>query len=482
MSLATVAVTGLKWSTFAKIFKQFFQFIVLIVLAKLLSVEDFGLVGTTMIYIGFLQIIQDLGISSAIIQKDEISKILFSTIFWVNVLFGIILSLIVIILAPFIASYYSEPRLVLIMSVIAVSFIISSFTIAQRALLEKKLKFNILSKIEIAGSLIGGVVGIVMALLHFGVWSLIFQAITNITVSSIMLWIFSDLKPNFAFSLKEIKSVASFSLNLTGFNILNYFVRNSDYFFISSFLGMEALGFYSLAYRIMLYPIQNITQIISRVMFPIYSKIKHNNLRFRKIYTKVANAIAIITFPMMLGLMSVSDYFVPVVLGEKWKPLIGLLLILAPLGLIQSVYTTAGSIFLAKGHTNTWFKWGIFTSVIFVTGFYFGLQWGIMGVAYAYLISNLIVLYPGLSIPFKYIEFSFSIFVKSFYKTFLSSLLMVFSVLLVKYIISNYYISELEKLIVLIFTGIISYLWFSFILNKNNLKDIYTLIRIKNII
>ncbi|MBI9070465.1 MAG: MOP flippase family protein [Melioribacteraceae bacterium] len=472
MSLNKIAFKGIKWSTSARIIKQSLQFITILILGRLLSLEDFGLMSTAMIYVGFLQIIKDLGISSALIQIDEINLKLFSSVFWVNIVFGIILSLIIITTSPYVAIFYNEERLTMILSVLAMNFVISSFSNGHQALLERKFLFDKTAKIEIIASIFGACVGISMAILKYGVWSLVFQTLTVTIVNTFLLWVNSSLKPKFMFSIDEVKKVAKFSINLSGFNIVNYFVRNADYFLISRFLGMEALGIYSYAYRIMLYPIQNITQIISRVMFPVYSKIKNDNKKFREMFTVVANSIALITFPMMLGLMAIADY-VPIVIGEKWTPIVNVLLILSPLGLVQSIYTTSGAIFQAKGKTDVWFKWGIFTALIFITGFSIGLKWGIIGVASAYLICNILVLYHGFKIPFKYIDYKITDFLKSFAGTFFTSITMYVIVYSSKvFVFQKLNLNNVISLVSLFAIGTISYIALSLLMNKDKIESL----------
>jgi len=215
---------------------------------------------------------------------------------------------------------------------------------------------------------------------------------------------------------------------------------------------------------------------MTRVMFPLLSKIQNDNKRFRDIYLKLVNTISLLSFPLMLGLVAVSDNFVVVVFGAKWEPVTTLILILAPLGLLQSIYTPAGIIYQAKGRTDWWFRWGLLTGVLFVTAFWIGLEWGIIGVALAYLIVNVITIYPGLVIPFKLIGLKTNNFVLSFGRTFLISSLMFLSVIAINYLL-KIYIGLTESLIVSVFSGILIYIGLSFQFNKEKIKYVVDSIR-----
>ena len=477
MSLKESAVSGLKWTTASKIGQQTLQFSTLIILARLLLPEDFGLMASAMVVIGFVNVFRDLGLSAALIQKQNLSDELFSSVFWLSLAIGLIMMLALIIFSPYIANFYNANTLVPILQVLSLSFLFSGLSAVQQALLEKELKFKTISKIELFATFLAAVTGITMAILKFGIWSLVLQNLVfTFTVSS-LFWIRLSKRPKFFFKWREIKSIYNFSANLAGFNILNYFVRNADYILIQKFLGEQQLGYYTLAYRLMLYPLKNITAVMTRVMFPLLSKIQNDNKRFRDIYLKLVNTISLLSFPLMLGLVAVSANFVLVVFVAKWEPVTTLILILAPLGLLQSIYTPAGIIYQAKGRTDWWFRWGAVTGVLFIIAFWIGLKWGVIGVALAYLIVNIITFYPGLAIPFKLIELKVFNFIFSFNKNIIISLAMFVIVLCFKYVL-NMYLGITESLIISVIIGIVAYIGLSFKFNKEKIN--YVLESIKN--
>ena len=194
-------------------------------------------------------------------------------------------------------------------------------------------------------------------------------------------------RPRLVYDREGLSECFRFGLNLTGFNFFNYFARNADNFIIGVFLGPVALGYYSVAYKLMLLPRDSITSVITRVLFPKFSQMQDDDERLANAYLRACGAIAMITFPMMFGLAAVAEPFVRVVLGEKWLAAVPLIWILAPLGAVQSLWNTAGQLFLAKGRAELHFRLGVVGGVLFVCSFLVGVPWGVTGVAIAYAVA-----------------------------------------------------------------------------------------------
>jgi PST family polysaccharide transporter len=197
----------------------------------------------------------------------------------------------------------------------------------------------------------------------------------------------------------------TFSLNLTGFYVLNYLHRNADTALIGRHLGNALVGYYRLAYNVMLLPVAGIAQqVVGRVLFPALSGMQDNHARFREAYLRTCAAIAFVTFPMMAGVAVLSDSFVYVLLSDRYIAVATVLGILAPIGMIQSITTTTGPIYKAKGRTDLLLLWGLISSSLYVVSFIVGLPFGLRGVAISYLIVVLLLLYPTLAIPFRLVD------------------------------------------------------------------------------
>ena len=398
MSLRAKAISGVKWAGGAQILRNLLVVTTTVILARLLSPVDFGLMGMAIAVIAFLELFGEFGIGAAIIQRPNLSNELLSSAFWFNIGLGVLLALLLVGIAPYLAAFFREERLAAILSVLAIALLASRLGGVQRAMLERQLRFAELATIDISATFCGATVGIVSAYLGQGVWSLVFQTIAIAVTTTGLYWTFSSWRPAITFSRSQLRSIMRFSLNLTGSNILNCCARSADNIIIGRYLGAQDLGYYALAYQIMLYPVQHISRVIGRVMFPVMSQMQDDDERLRRACLWVVPGVAIITLPMMAGLWAIAAPFVDIVFGPDWGPVAVLLLILAPVGAIQSVSVTG--LFQAKGRTDLQFRWAFFASCVAITSFLIGVQWGIYGVAAAYFVTTLLLLYPGWRLNF----------------------------------------------------------------------------------
>ena len=409
-----------------------------LVLAHILTPKAYGVVGMARLATGFIDIFRDLGTAAAIIQREQLTEELLSTVFWANLLLGLASSAIVALIAPEIAYFFKEPTTKAITQVLALGFILSSFGSVHASLLARSMAFKTIAAAEGIAAVLGTAIAIPMALLGAGVWSLAIPPLVVTASSTIFFWLYKPWRPKLCFHWKELKSISSYSLNLSGFNTVNYFSRNADNAIVGRFLGAFELGFYQLAYNIMLYGVQNVTHVLGRVLFPAFAKLQNDNTRFRQAYTRAVPMIAVITFPAMAGLMAVAKPLVLALLGAKWLPVATLLTILAPVGLVQSVISTTGNIYYAKGRTDLLLRWGIFSTVVFVISFFSGLRWGINGVATGYLIASILLAYPVFSIPFRLIGLSMSDFLEPLWPIVGCSVTMAICVRLIGFALGQY--------------------------------------------
>ena len=480
MSLTKSAINGVKWTSISQVVKQIFQYITTIILAAILNPSDFGIMALALIVISFLEIFKDLGTSSAIIQKDDNSIDFLSSIFWANIIFGLVLTILLLVISKPVSIFFADLRVKDVLDVLAITFLISSTGIIHKTLFEKDIEFQKLFRIEIVSSIGSSAIAIILALLGYGVWSLVVQAVFNTLLSTILFWIFSKWRPLFIIKLSEIKSIFNYSINLLGYNVFNYFIRNLDYLLIGKFLGDQALGHYYIVYKIMLYPVQNITSVFSRVMFPVYSKIKNQEELFGNYYDQISKSIAILSFPLMLGLISIREPFTQVFFNKNWNEstLTSLIFLLAPVGLIQSICSTTGPIYQVKGKTNWLFLWGIFSSIIVGTSFFIGLNWGVTGVACGYLISTILLTYHCFKVPFKLLNKKVTKFFMGFNKVLISSILMFCLVSFIYYILKPFIKIPIYLLSIQIILGLLSYFIISYKIDRDSLSNILKYIKI----
>lgn len=397
--------------------------------------EDYGLVGMARLAIGLIAIFREMGTNAAIIQRKQLSPEFLSSIFWANLALAVVTSGLAIATSPLVALFFHQPMIAPIIRLLAAGFVVSALSSVPSALLTREMAFRKLMMIEIGAAGFTTCLAVGLALRGAGAWSLVISSLAGTCVTTVLIWLSSPWRPRWLLSWKELRSIASYSLNLSGFNLVNYFSRNADNTIVGRYLGAYQLGFYQLAYNVMLYGVQNISQVMGRVLFPVFAKVQDDNPRFRQAYIKAVSTIAVITFPMMAGVMAVAEPFVRAVLGEKWHPVASLLIILAPVGLMQSVVTTVGNIYYAKGRADWLFRWGLFGTVVSVSSFFAGLPWGIRGVAVGYLIANLLMIYPVFAIPFRLIDLKMNDFLRPIWPILGFSMAMVAAVRILGYLL-----------------------------------------------
>ena len=456
-------VSGVKWSGISMGTVTVLQFITLAVLARLLSPSDFGLMGMIMVVIGFAQAFADMGLSNAIIQRQDVEEDHLSSFFWINVFTGIILFVCILLCRPIAVLYFKQPDLSNYLIFAAFIFLITPVGQIFTTLLKKELKFKALSKIEIANVVVYSVTTIGMALAGFGVLSLVFgQLIQSLFTVIILFFIFRKTwLPRFHFSIKEIKSYLSFGAFQMGERAVNYLSANIDYIIIGRFLGPAALGFYTLVYNLMIFPLTKINPIITKVAFPAFSIIQNDNDRLRKGYCKVINYISMLSFPMLTGMLVVAPEFVRLVYGAKWEPSIVILQIFCMVGVFKSLGNPIGSILLAKGRADIGFYWNVFAVIAVSVAVMVGINWGIVGVAVAILILQVPFFFIIQPIVNKLINLKLSEYFKVIQTPAVCSVVMLVGIGTLGMIMSN--ISMLTFFVIIVVAGMFIYTFLYYI-------------------
>jgi len=477
MNLTTKAVRGLGWAGVSQVIRLLLQFGIMALLARLISPKEFGLIAMVVVFTNLVSVFSDFGLTAALVQHKELTEKHLSSSFWLNIIAGLILCLIMIGAAPAIARFYNEPKLTFITMTLGATFFISSFGIVQMAIFTRQLDFKNLAIVEITAVVISGTITVILALAGFGVWSLVWQQVIFSFATVVFLWLFSKWRPEFSFQWQRIKELLGFGLNLTGFNLLNYFHRNMDHLLIGRFLGSAPLGFYDLAYRVLLFPLGNISSAIGRVMFPTLSIIQGDKAKVRYAYLQATRYIAMVSFPLMLGLAILAPQFVPAIFGPQWGRSVLLVQILALVGLVQSIGTTVGWIYQSQGRTDILFRWGLFSVVIFAAAFIIGLRWDVEGLTIAYAIAELLLTYPSFAIPFKLINLKVSYLFKQLNRIVLATLVMGIIVFSLRLFLENILMaSDWVTLIACVVTGIVSYVGVLFLMDRSLYQEIRRLL------
>jgi O-antigen/teichoic acid export membrane protein len=367
-----------------------------VVLARLLTPADFGLIAMVTAVIGFLRLFSHLGLSMATVQKAEITRDQVSTLFWINTAFGAMVALLVVSCAPLVAWFYGDPRLAPVTMVLGSAFILGGMTVQHAAMLNRNMRFLAIGVVEVISTATGIAAAIIAGLAGAGYWSLVFLPLVTAATSMLGTWIAFPWIPGRPKRGVGTRSMLRFGGNITAFNTVNYFARNADNILIGKFLGSTALGFYSKAYGLLMLPISQVRAPLFRVAIPTLSRLQSDPERYRSYYVKMLQILAFITFPMVMFLGGFADEIILLVLGPQWTPAAPIFTILAFAAFLQPVDSTSGIVMTTRGLTTRYFRLGSTVAVVLVASFVIGLPWGVTGVALSYTIANYLLHVPCL--------------------------------------------------------------------------------------
>jgi len=420
--------TGVAWSGLAQMGAQFVALVVSVILTRLLSPQDFGLVGMVLVFTNFASVFADMGFGVALVQKLDVTQHHKNAVFWISIVIGAVTTLIMAAAAPLIASFYNVPEVQPLAVAISLIFFINAFATVKVALLQKAMDFRKIAAAQLTSTVISGLVALYLAFSGFGVWSLVAMYIASAIVNVAVLWMITPWRPDFSLQWHALKDLSKFTMNLLGFSVFNYWTRNGDNLLVGRFVGSAALGIYARSYQILLLPVSQVSGVITNVMFPAFSAIQKDVERVKDMYLKSISVISLVTFPLTLGLLVVSQSFVLALFGDKWAEMIPILQVFCLLGLIQSIGTTVGWIYQSQGRTDIMFRWGLVSGTIFIISFVVGLRWGALGVAVAYTVANFLLWYPSLLIPARLIKLNVITMLRRLAPTFCSAATMAFAV------------------------------------------------------
>lgn len=389
-SVSKSFIGGMKWTSLSTVVNTVVQLLQYVVLARLLSPDDFGLMSMLMVVIVFSQVFTDLGVSSALIYYQDLKKEQLSTLYWINIFSGFLVFAVILLIRPLIAGFYNEPRLIELLVYIAFIFLVTPLGQQFQFLLQKDLQFNQLAKVEILAICSGSATAIVLAFLGFGVYSQIWGQLSTAIVKSLYLMKIGWKKwtPQFVIKFQGLGEIIKFGIYQVGSRTVNYFASNIDYLLIGRYLGSEALGIYTLAYQLIVIPVTKINPIVTKVAFPIFSKHQDNNDVISKSFTNMSKLLAVVSFPILIGLIAIADVFVPVVFGAKWIIAVPVVQVLSILGILRVLMNPNGSVLLGKGRADLGFIWDFFVAIFNGLAIWFVVKQGVLAVAIVYVIVS----------------------------------------------------------------------------------------------
>lgn len=360
------------------------QLITTVVLARLLSPADYGLQAMVLTLVGFVSLFKDAGLSIASVQKDTVSQDQISTLFWINIAVGAFLTILVASAGPVLVAFYKDPRLLWITAASASVFLINSFAVQHRALLDRAMRFTTSVKIDILSCTIGTAVAIVMAALGFGYWALICQNISLPLVATIATWIAVPWMPGRPRWSQELRSMMRFGGTVTLNGVVVYLAYNAEKILLGRFWGAAALGIYGRAYQLTNMPMQQLMTSVGSVAFPMLSRLQGNLERLRRSYLKAHSLVVSLTVPVVISCAMFADDIIQTVLGPKWNAAAPILRLLSPAILIFALMNPMSWLLRATGRVGRSLKIALVICPVMILGVVAGLRYGPKGVALGY--------------------------------------------------------------------------------------------------
>ncbi|MGF1519488.1 MAG: MOP flippase family protein [Nodosilinea sp.] len=429
MSLKQKAVKGVVWTAAQNWGTQAVSLVIFFVLARLLGPADFGLVALANVFLAFMQIFLAEGFAKALIQRQQITQTHLDTVFWLNFGVSILLCGATLLGAPWIAGLFESPELAPVLRWFSVLFLITSFSTVQQAVLEREFEFRAMAIRSLIAICLSGLVGVGMALAGLGVWSLVGQQLTYELVAAIVLWRLSDWRPGLAVGLKPLRELWNFGAMTFGFNAITFVHTRADDLLIGYFLDATALGYYSLAYRILTIMTYLLVNTSNQVALPTFSRLQDDLEQFRRAYYRVVQLTSLVAFPTFVGVALLAEPLILVIFGDQWLPTVPVLQLLSLAGIIRSITFFKSSVLLALDKPHWRLAYGAFDMVLNVVAFAIAVRWGIVAVAFAYFMRAYLVFPIGQWLVARLIHLPWLTYLRQFVAPVLSTVAMTAAIL-----------------------------------------------------
>ncbi|WP_430426583.1 lipopolysaccharide biosynthesis protein [Maribacter litoralis] len=407
MGLKEKTFNGVFWTFSQQLGVQIINFGVQIILARLLLPEDFGLIAMIQIFITIGQTLMDGGMTASLIRTKNVSQSDYSTVFLINVIVSLVIYIVIFCFAPLISYFFEQEKLELIIRVLTLSFVLQSFVGVQTTILTKNLKFKLLMLMQLPSTIIGGVVGVALAFLGFGVWSLVWLKLVTTFVFVLFHWVKTDWKPKLYLDKEKLKYHFNFGYKLTLSGLLTNLYINSYLLIIGKLFPPAQLGFYSQADTLRMFPVRNITTALQKVTFPIFSTIQDDNERLKQVFKRITGSVLFVVVPVMLLLILIAKPLFSIVLTDKWLPSVPIFQILCISAIIFPLSIYNLNIILVKGRSGLHLKLEIIKKLSSIVFLLLIIPFGFYGIVYAQAISMFIHAFVNIFYSGRIMEYSF---------------------------------------------------------------------------
>ena len=453
---------------------QIFTWGVTLVVVRLLAPEDYGLLSMAMVFVGFLSMVAEFGLGPAVVQKSHVSEAELRKVFGLVIMIHGSLCAGLALAAPLIADFFAEPRLKLLIRVLALLFPISGFQVLPNALLQRRMEFRRRSLNDFVATILGSITTLAGALLSWGVWSLVAGSFVTQTWKSVGL---NRIMPYLRWPdlrLVGVRQLLVFGGHLSATNILWFLFSQSDVVIGGKWLGKELLGFYTVAAHLASLPNQRISGIINQVAFPAFARMQDDVPRVGASLLKGVRILSFVSFPVLWGLASVAPEFVSVILGNKWQPATATLTILALIMPVRMISNFVPTAIQGVGRSDIVLKTVVFATVVAPVSFLVGVQWGLVGLSLAWLVWGPLVFLFSMIRSLPIVGLHTGILLRAMLRPASAGIIMLALVSSARFLL-NSRISGPWTLAVLVVVGALTYIGSSLLLNREGVREVWSL-------
>lgn len=479
MSLRNKSIKGFYWSFLDLFVNKGLYFFGTLIMARLLTPADFGLIGMMMLFISLGTTLVDGGMSQSLVRSMDVDNVDYFSVFLINMAVAVLIYFILYVTAPYIAVFYNQKILSSVIRIYSTGILISTLRTVQYTILIKKMAFRKITLLSFSGNITGFIVGIVMAFFGYGVWSIVYMFLVNQVISTVFFWTFSNWKIQFVFSIDKVKKHFNFGYKLTLSTLLNTVFENSYNVLIGKYYTIQQLGFYERSYTLNNYPVSILSGIVAKVTFPMLAHIQEDKARLKDIFRKLISVTFFGTAPLMLIFAGVAKPLILFTLGPQWIESANYFAIMSLGFALYPIHSLNINLLTALGRSDLFLKLEVIKKILVLIIILVFFNFGISGLLWSTVVSSFLALFINTFYAPKLIGYNGHEQFSDLYLTLLTAL----AAGLLTYIISiNLHDSVLLIQIILpSFLGGLCYLFLNFVFKNKALKEVILLIQKKTI-
>lgn len=480
MSLKNIALNGIVWSFIDTVILKGGVFLTSIYLARILGPEEFGLLGMITVFVSLGTALVDSGLQTSLIRHKEADSEDYNSVFFLNIALSLVAYLCIYLAAPPIAQFFNQPVLINIVRVYCLGFILSAFSVVQVAVLMKEFKFKQIVYYNIPSTLIGIVIGVVLGLNGFGIWSVIYMYLSAQFMYVVFLWIFSDWSPRLQVSKAKMRFHFTFGYKLLLSTVLNATFSNIYNVIIGKLFPVKILGFYDRANTFNQYPVTVLTSVVSKVFYPLLSSLKDDQPRISKVFKQLLQLTFFITAPLMLGAAAIAEPLIKLVLGDQWLPSVIFFQILCLSGMFYPIHSFNINVLNIYGRSDLFLKLEVIKKVVLVLSVAVMLQFGIYGLLANSVFISLISIFINTHYSGSIIQYTTKDQCKGMIPTIILAIIMSLFMFALQRLLND--TPLIVQIIIPSIFGLLLYVVMNYFFAKENIISLITILKNKTIV